>query len=50
MVCVYVQGVLEGLHIYFKKVKKNIPNIKMYTFFHHKNDGEKCLPPKMKSQ
>ena len=27
-----------------------ISNIKMYTFFHHKNDGEKCLPPKMKSQ
>ena len=22
----------------------------MYTFFHYENDGEKCLPPKMKSQ
>ena len=27
-----------------------IPNIKMYRFFHHKNDGEKCLGPKMKPQ
>ena len=27
-----------------------IPNIKMYTFFHYEIDGEKCLPPKMKSQ
>ena len=22
----------------------------MYIFFHHKNDGEKCLAPKMKPQ
>ena len=22
----------------------------MYTFFHYENDGEKCLPPKMKLQ
>ena len=27
-----------------------IPNIKMYRFFHHKNDGEKCLAPKMKPE
>ena len=26
------------------------PNIKMYTFFHHKNDEEKWLAPKMKKQ
>ena len=36
----------------FEKVKKKIffPNIKMYTFFHHKNDGGKCLALKMKPQ
>ena len=31
----------------YEKVKF-IPNIKMYTFFHHMNDGGKCLAPKMK--
>ena len=38
----------EANHIggYFEKVKK-IQNIKMQKFFHHKNDGGKCLAPKL---
>ena len=33
----------------FKKKKIIIPNIIMCTFFHHKNDGGKCLAPKWSS-
>ena len=50
MVCVYVQSVLDGLHIYFKKLKKYIPIIKIYTFFHSSKNmmigGMPCIATK----
>ena len=36
---------------YFEIYKENlIPNTKIYTFFHHKNEGGKCMTPKTKPQ
>ena len=42
----------EKLHLRgpFEIFEIFIPSIKIYTFFHHKNDGGKCLVPKMKPQ
>ncbi len=44
----HFKELLFFIFVTFLGYQYSIPNIKMYIFFHHKNDKEKFLAPKTK--